>query len=275
MQIRELGVRCPVTISPFQSTDDAIELMWQHDTRYLLVTDRQGLVGLVSDADLLESVGMLLRCERLVIGQSISTENLIVADVMDTRCPCVTPKDLVTDAAHRLVHENRSALPVVDQDQLLGVITDYDLLQLFAGSCWLKTGTPHQEAVAHYGSHVPRTVRPQDPLATACARLSGGKIRHLMVAEAAQFVGMLSDWDIRLAIGENAGGEWLNLPVCDYMAIDVQTLRPRDTLICAAEVVRMEKLTAVPITSREGELLGMITVGDLLRALAWPEPVNV
>ncbi len=275
MLIRELSLGYPVTISPFQSTDDAIDLMWEHDTRCLLVTDRQGLVGVVTDADLLESVGMLLRSERLQIGTSVSNEELIVADVMDTRCSCVRPDDPVTDAGHRLVHERRSALPVVDGDQVLGVVTDYDLLQLFAGSCALESFTPHGEFIVHYCSRILKTVRPNDSLATACSRLSGGKIRHLLVTEGIQLVGMISDWDIRLAIGENAGGRWMDRPVSDYVTTQVQTLRPRDTLVCAAEVFRLEKLTAVPVTSREGDLVGIITVSDLIRALGWPAPIHV
>lgn len=275
MQINELGVRCPVSISPFHSTDRAIALMGEHDIRALLVTDREGLVGLVTDADLLESVGMLLRAERLAIGPSVANEEIIVADVMDAAVPVMAPTDLVTDAAHRMISSKRTALPVVDGSRLLGVVTDEDLLELFAATCHLGDTGPHGEAVMHFGSRVLRTVSPEDTLATACARLSGGRIRHLLVSEGTQYVGMLSDWDIRLAIGQNALGDWLNSRVRDYMVTGVQTLRPRDTLLCAAEVLRIEKMRAAPITSREGELIGIITATDLLRALAWSAAVPI
>jgi CBS-domain-containing membrane protein len=59
------------------------------------------------------------------------------------------------------------------------------------------------------------------------------------------------------------------------MATGVQTLRPRDTLACAAEVLCHEDLAAIPITTRDGELLSIITVTDVLRAFAGALPVQV
>jgi CBS domain-containing protein len=276
MLIREFGFRSAVTVSPFASTDVAIDLMWRHESRYLLVTDRTGLAGLVTDADLLESVAMLTREERLSIGRSISQEEVIVADVMDAHCACMQLDDLVTDAAHRLVHDHtRMALPVVEGSELRGVVTAEDLLQLFAGSCWLDRETPHRQPVMHYASRILRSVRPDDTLSVACARLSGARTRHLVVAEGDRFLGLLSDADIRLAIGEKGVNAWPSAPAREYMNTKIQTLRPRDTLLCAAEVMRLEKLIAAPITTREGELLGVITVSDVLRALAGSTPVHV
>jgi len=212
MKIKEIGIRVPVTISPFSSTDEAIHLMWTHDVRHLLVVDREGLAGMVTDGDLIESVGMLTLEERRAVGHPVTTEEVIVADVMDAEVPCVAPDDLVTDAIHRMLYLRRPALPVVDGTQILGAISESDLLQLFAGSCWLDRGTPHAEPVINYGSHVLKTIAPDDRLEAACVKLSLGKIRHLLVVEGEQFVGMITDWDIRRAIGQHKVGAWLDLP---------------------------------------------------------------
>ena len=272
MKINEVGVRCPVTISPLASTDDAIRLMWEYDVRHLLAVDREGLVGIVTDTDLLESVGMLTRAERQTIGTSLCLEEIIVADIMDTECPRVHLDDEVTEAAASMAHTQRPALPVVEGCRLMGVLTDNDLLELFAGVCWLDRGSPHGEPVSNYSSQVLRTVGPFDKLSTACAKLAQGQIRYLPVVDGERFVGLVSDWDIRTAIADHPSGSWQNLPVAECMRTGTQTLRPTDSLLCAAEVMRMEGLTALPIATREGRLVGMITGSDLLRAFAG-EPV--
>ena len=127
MIIRELGLRPPVHISPFSTTDEAIDLMWQNDIRHLLVTDRDGFVGLVTDGDLLESVGMLTRAERECLFPGAS-EEILVADIMDAEAICVTPETLLTDAAHHMIYGMRTALPVVEDGELVGILTEMELL---------------------------------------------------------------------------------------------------------------------------------------------------
>lgn len=266
MQIRDIALRPPVTISPFHSTDEAIHLMWKHDIRHLLVIDREGLAGLVNDGDLLESVGMLTLAERRAIGASVCTEEIIIADIMDAEAPCVGLGTLVTDAVHRMVYERRTALPVVDAGGLCGVVTDSDAVQLFTGMSWLDQNTPHQEPVIHFGSHVLATVEPDDTLETACIKLSGHEHRHLPVAAYGRFIGLLSDWDIRAAIGQCPPGEWIKLPVAKFMATGVRTIRPEMTLLQVARLMWQDKLAALPITTNSGELRGLVTVPDLLRA---------
>jgi CBS domain-containing protein len=268
MRISDISIGRPVTISPFSSTDDAITLMWRHDIRHLLVVDSDGLAGLVTDADMLESVGMLTLAERHQLGEPLCTEEILVADVMDAEAPCVHPEELVTDAAHRMIYEKRTALPVVSGNRLMGVLTGSDLLGLFSGTSWLECGSPHDEPVAHYGSHVLKTVSPCDRLSEACRKMSGGHIRDLLVVEGDRLVGVVSDWDIRMAIGHSRVGEWLQTPVAKVMVTGVQTLRPRDTLVKAVDIMRQDKLTAVPITRPDGTLISVLSVLDVLQAFA-------
>src|SRR5687768_13072257 len=115
MKIREIVISPAVTITPFHSTDHAIDLMTQNETRQLLVIDREGLVGMLTEADLLECIGMLKLHERRALGAPFSSDEVIVADVMDAEVPCTSPDELVTDLVYRVVQLNRTALPVVDK----------------------------------------------------------------------------------------------------------------------------------------------------------------
>jgi len=264
MMIRDLALRPPVSTSPFSTTDEAIELMWRNDIRHLLVKDREGLAGLVTDGDLLESVGMLMRAERECI-TGADCEEILVADVMDAEAMCVAPDMLLTDAAHYMIYGGQTGLPVVDGTRLVGIVTEADLLGLFSDPSGPGWALMHEEPVINHSSRVLRTVSRSDHIRKVCEKLNGSKHRHVLVVEDGRLVGLISDWDVRTAIGRSEVGEWLDLPVTEIMVPGPQTLRPDDTLAEAARLMREDSLAAIPITTRDGLLMSMITVTDLLR----------
>ncbi len=268
MKLRELDIRPPLTISPFSSTDDAIHMLWEHDIRHLLVVDDGGLVGLLTDGDLLESVGMLTRAERCLIPAAVSGEQVLVADVMEAEASCVTPEILATDVAHLLIYEKRTALPVVDGSRLVGIVTESDILRVFIDTRWVEKASLHNDPVSHFGSRVLRAVSPADTMATVCEQLARRTIRHLPVVEDSLLLGVISDWDVRTAIGRSEVGAWVHLTASEVMATGVQTLGSNEPLICAANLMWLDKLTAIPITNPDGELLSILTVSDVLAAFA-------
>lgn len=265
MIIRELNLRPPVCISPFGTTDEAIELMWHNDIRHLLVVDSEGLVGLVADGDLLESVGMLTRAEREYMGAGPG-EDILVADIMDAEATCVTPDTLLTDAAHHMIYGMRSALPVVENNDLAGIVTEMDLLGLFDDPGCAAAAVLREEPAIDHSSRVLRTVARHERVRKVCEKLNGSKQRHVLVVEDGRLVGMISDWDVRMLIGRSRMGEWLDLPIEDIIVTGI-ALRPHDTLERVARLMREELVAAVPITTREGLLMSMITASDLLRVL--------
>ncbi len=265
MFIRELSLRSPVSISPFSTTDQAIDLMWRNDIRHLLVTDHDGLVGLVTDGDLLESVGMLMREEREYMAAG-SAEEILVADIMDAEAACVTPGTLLADVAHSMIYGGRTALPVVDGGRLLGIVTEMDLLGLFNDPGCAAAAVLRDEPVINHSSRMLRTVSRHDPVRKVCEKLNGSKHRHVLVVEDGRLVGMISDWDVRMIIGRSRVGEWLDLPL-DGIIVKGVSLRPDDSLERVARLMRQEKLTAVPIATRDGLRSSMATVSELLRVL--------
>jgi CBS domain-containing protein len=87
----------------------------------------------------------------------------------------------------------------------------------------------------------------------------------VLVVEEGRLAGIVSDWDVRLAIGRSAVGAWLDLPLDGVMVANPKTLRPDDALDTAARLMRAEGLVAVPVTTPDGLLLSVITITDLLR----------
>jgi acetoin utilization protein AcuB len=125
--------RNPVTISPDASFYDARKLIREEGIRHLPVVDKKGkLVGLITDRDIREagpSDATLLSAQEI----NYLLEKLKVAGFMTPaeKLITVTP-DTVIEKAVQLLHDNKiGSLPVVDGNDLVGIITETDILELF------------------------------------------------------------------------------------------------------------------------------------------------
>jgi CBS domain-containing protein len=90
--------------------------------RHLLVTDPHGrLLGLVSDRDVLRCFGpgRYPDQERL--------ERTAALDIMSSDLITVAPDTLLAVAANEMLGHGISCLPVLTDEQLVGILTDTDL----------------------------------------------------------------------------------------------------------------------------------------------------
>lgn len=80
-------------------------------------------------------------------------------------------------------------------------------------------------------------------------------------------VGMLTDRDIVTSVLAS-DLDCSTLMVEDVMSTDVVTVREDDSLIDVMQIMRRKGVRRVPVVGAEGELLGLVTLDDLLEILA-------
>jgi acetoin utilization protein AcuB len=119
-----------VTVSPETSIFKARELMDARKISQLPVTDsRAHLLGIVSDRDLKQawaSPATTLSVHEL----TYVLQKLTVANIMTRKVITATP-DMTIEHAARLIHDNKiSALPVLKDDRVIGIISITDLLEV-------------------------------------------------------------------------------------------------------------------------------------------------
>lgn len=109
----------------------AQEIMeWAH-VRHVPVVDREGrVVGIVSHRDLLKAsiASVSTRVANLERDQHLWT--IPVENVMRKDVRTISPDATVQEAARIMRGEKISCLPVVAQDKLVGILTEYDLLRI-------------------------------------------------------------------------------------------------------------------------------------------------
>ncbi len=120
MLVQEIMHPDPVTINPEIKLADAYKLMQDKNIRHLPVMENGKLIGIVTDRDL------RLATSKLAAHPFDPSES--VSSVMSHPVQTVVPNDPI-GAATRLMRELKiGCLPVVEDDKLVGIITNTDIL---------------------------------------------------------------------------------------------------------------------------------------------------
>jgi CBS domain-containing protein len=88
----------------------------------------------------------------------------------------------------------------------------------------------------------------------------------IIVTEGGRPVGMVTDRDLALRVV--AANRDPNVPVAEVVSRKLLTLAVADTIDQALFTMRREGVRRVPIVDREGSIVGMVTLDDLLVLLA-------
>src|SRR6478752_5499036 len=127
-----------------------------------------------------------------------------VHDVMTDSPRCVTPETSVSDAAVLMETEDVGSLPILDGDQLAGVVTDRDIVIRAIA----KGKDPRGMAVRDVASRELVTVQADDDLMDALQLMATRQVRRLpVVDENNRLVGILSQADVAVSAKEKSVGE--------------------------------------------------------------------
>lgn len=124
MLIEDIMNRNVVTVKPSDTIRLAMLLTAQHRIRHLPVIDDAGkLVGIISDRDLRDACP-----SKLETCQDDQIYNQTIDVIMHKNVITAHPLDFVEEAAYTLYENKVGCLPVVDQDELKGILTESDIL---------------------------------------------------------------------------------------------------------------------------------------------------
>jgi CBS domain-containing protein len=125
-----------------------------------------------------------------------------VKDAMTSDVKTAAPSQSLTDAAMLMKQEDVGAIPVVDGERLVGVVTDRDIVirGIADGS------DPHAIKVGDIASRDVVTVRPDDDLDEALRLMAQHQVRRLPVVEDGRLVGVVATADVALEAKEKDVG---------------------------------------------------------------------
>jgi acetoin utilization protein AcuB len=131
MLVRERMSSDLITITSGTTITDALRIMRQNQVRRLPVLDEQGkMVGLVSEMDLLYASPSPATSLSIYEMHYMLTR-LEVDEVMTTDLVTITPDTLLEEAARIMADNKIGGLPVLEDGQLVGIITETDIFKVF------------------------------------------------------------------------------------------------------------------------------------------------
>lgn len=284
MNIMNFVTRHVATLGPTDAIDRAISIMESDGIHHLAIVLDDRLVGMLSDRDILVSTGWMLACERQVsdaLGNGVVGPTR-VEQIMSRPVVSLSNADNARDAATAMTIRKIGALPVLSEGRLVGIVSETDLVR------WLRElATANNGADRLLSSPVSARMRtmvvsaaPDDPLSDIVDTFRSCRFRHVPVTVDQQLVGMISDRDVRRALGWTTvrsmqsarSGEPVDVPrrAADVMQTNVISTTPKTPLREALAEMIYHQVHSLPVIE-DLKVVGILTITDYVKAIARDE----
>lgn len=248
-----------VSIDRDEPVHKAIQLLLDKRVSGLPVTERGGLVGILSEKDVLK----LLYEQEYLPG--------LVGDYMSGQIVAFDIEDPFPDIYDCLMRNAYRRVPILHQGRLAGMITRADLIRVYrdrfasAKSAPISARSREEFLARDAMTHGLLTVQKDTPLHEVMDILSTGHVTGLPVVDDGMHLeGMITEKDVICCIADpNASGS----TVRSHMTTDVVTFEPTTPLVQICECLIRQNFRRVPIVSN-GRLVGIVARGDIIRKMA-------
>jgi acetoin utilization protein AcuB len=131
MRVKSRMTPNPIVASPKTTYNEALRMMQQNDIKHLPILDKKNkLVGIVTRSDMLgakpSGVSTLSVYEIASLLEKVTMSQIMSKPVMAVEEDCS-----IANAASYMLEHGISCLPVVREDEVVGIITDSDIFKTF------------------------------------------------------------------------------------------------------------------------------------------------
>ena len=124
--------RCVEAAAPDETVLDARDRFRFSGFRHLPIVNGERLLGMVSDRDVLRAAGPSLGPSAFDADAGPGIDRPL-REIMTRTVITADPLMSIEEAADTMLREDVSALPVLDEGRLVGILTTADVLRLAAG----------------------------------------------------------------------------------------------------------------------------------------------
>ena len=116
-QIRDIMEKNVITIEHDKTTLDAARLISEKDVSFLVIMKNDAPVGVLSESDFVK---------RLAANDKKASD-VIISEIMSSNFRWVEPETELEDAIQKMLNNNIRRLVILDDNKLVGIITQTDL----------------------------------------------------------------------------------------------------------------------------------------------------
>ncbi|MGM9988866.1 MAG: acetoin utilization AcuB family protein [Bacillaceae bacterium] len=124
MLVEEIMNRNVATLMEENTLNDALNLLRDHDIRHVPVIDEEGyLIGIVTDRDIRSACPSYFDSDFFE-----KIKQIKIREIMKTNVITCFPLDFVEESALTMYENRIGCMPVIQNNQLVGIITESDVL---------------------------------------------------------------------------------------------------------------------------------------------------
>ena len=116
-QIRDIMEKNVVTIEDDKTALDAAHLISEKDVSFLVIMKDDKPIGVLSESDFVKRLA----------ADNKTASDVIVSEIMSSKFRWVEPETELEDAIQKMLNNNIRRLVILDDNKLVGVITQTDL----------------------------------------------------------------------------------------------------------------------------------------------------
>jgi CBS domain-containing protein len=255
--VGELMTSPALTVGPNEDVRLALQMMLWGGCRHLPVVEDGRLLGLIGEWD-------------VAILASIGPDTpLAVRDVMVSSPATARAGEPVGVVARRMSRERIDCVPVVDDERLVGIVTSTDVVNNEARRYRFEraAGSP---SVSHVMTANVASVYPDSSIERALGIMLERNVRHVpVVDDRHRVVGMVSDRDVRAAVGDpvealDESRPALRDDVESIMTNVVMAVHPDTPVDELGACFLDDRVGAVPVVDDADRLIGIVSYVDVL-----------
>ena len=193
---------------------------------------------------------------------------MTIREIMKRGPWTIQDTDTLGNAQQAMTHHRIRHLPVLSDGELVGMLSERDLLAARAHSDpddhWWKLPVRLAMKPAE-------TIDASDSIDVVATRMGNAKVGALAVVEGGKLAGVVSVIDILLA---HTVSQRIAAPprtAAEAMTAHPPTLRPEQPLLAAVRVMCTQHVHELPVVDDAGHVIGMITEADVRRRIGDPE----
>lgn len=247
---REIMKKDVICASPDEPIKNIIAKMDNHGIKEMPVVENKKIVGMITYYDILDFVR--------------ADPNEKASSLM-IKPPVIAPEASVEEVIDLMLHSGVEAIPVVENEIMAGLISDYDVLMHLLDDAKIK-----KLKVRDVMNEDTKLLKANDPVSEARRIMRYHKWHKLPIVDAkGKLMGMITSLDIltafykqpkeRIGNTDSAANKTnpLMLPVSNFMKKNVPELDMEDNISEVLKKLLNSKLKGAPIVDKSKKVIGM------------------
>lgn len=132
LTVRDIMSTDLVVASPDQLLSEVTRILNQNRFRRLPIISDHILFGIITATDIMNYLGSGRVFEKLVTGHVDEVVCVPIRELMSKNLFLTHPHITVTEACQEMLEKNVGALPVIEDNHLVGLITEFDMVKLLS-----------------------------------------------------------------------------------------------------------------------------------------------